>query len=195
MAPYDSCALGTDCADCGARCRPPPSPPKPPRPSPPPPSPPPPIPPPSPPPSPPPGAGGLEIWPWVLALWLLGVSAVCFRYRLRFDAFVNSIFRHRARVAPGALYGAGEDEDDDFDRTVATSAFSSAVATVTASFEPSANAATALAAPFSTTSIATAVGTTALSAAFAPAEVVWAERKVAGDFSELDNAVPCSPLQ
>eukprot|EP00900_Chrysochromulina_parva_P014535 jgi/Chrpa1/23082/Chrysochromulina_OHIO_Genome00023580-RA len=52
-ASYDTCALGSDCADCGARCRPPPSPPKPPRPSPPPPSPPRPRPHPSPPPSPP----------------------------------------------------------------------------------------------------------------------------------------------
>ena len=48
------------------------------------------------------GAGGFELWPWVLALCLLGVSAVCFRYRHRFDAFVDSILRHRARVAPGA---------------------------------------------------------------------------------------------
>jgi hypothetical protein len=62
------------------------------------------------------GAGGLELWPWVLALCLLGVSAVCFRYRHRFDAFVDSILRHRARVAPGAPNGAGEDDDDDFER-------------------------------------------------------------------------------
>ena len=69
------------------------------------------------------GAGGLELWPWVLALCLLGVSAVCFRYRHRFDAFVDSILRHRARVAPGAPNtkhyapnGGGEDEDDDFER-------------------------------------------------------------------------------
>ena len=69
------------------------------------------------------GAGGFELWPWVLALCLLGVSAVCFRYRHRFDAFVDSILRHRARVAPGAPNtkhyapnGGGEDEDDDFER-------------------------------------------------------------------------------
>jgi queuine tRNA-ribosyltransferase len=63
---------------------------------------------------------------------------------------------------------------------VATSAFSSALATatvaatVTASSEPSAIAATAIATPFSATPFATAVATTALSAAIAPAAITAA---------------------